>query len=190
MNDQAEIVQFVITTLESLNVPYFITGSVASIRYGEYRATNDIDIVARLDESHVAGICSRFALPDFYVSEDAALDAVRNRFQFNILHPATGLKADIIVPALTEFEASAAQRSRRMKATAHFEAWFSSPEDVILNKLLFYQMGEAEKHLRDIAGVLRAGVVSVDRAYIENWAEKLRVLELWKVVEKREREAP
>lgn len=44
-----------ITVFESLGVPYLVAGSVASTAYGEPRMTLDIDIVAAIEERHVAG---------------------------------------------------------------------------------------------------------------------------------------
>ncbi len=83
--------------LGRLGIPYFITGSTASIIDGEPRFTNDIDIVARIEMSRASELCASFRLPDFSVSIDAVREAVRNRGQFNILHPASGLKFDMIV---------------------------------------------------------------------------------------------
>lgn len=181
---QDKIVRDVLSVFERLGISYYITGSMASIRYGEPRLTNDIDIIANLNESQVSALCRAFPQPDFYVSEEAALDAVRTRFQFNILH-SSGLKADVIVPADTEYERTTAARVRRLADEMNFEAWFIAPEDVILNKLLFYQMGESDKHLRDITGVLRT-TEAVDRQYITDWSHRLGVHEIWQAVLHRE----
>ena len=42
-----------------LNIPYFVTGSVASIAYGESRFTNDIDIVADIKREHADDILKK-----------------------------------------------------------------------------------------------------------------------------------
>jgi hypothetical protein len=52
---------------------------------------------------------------------------------------------------------------------------FISPEDVILNKLLFYKEGGVDKHARDIAGVLRISGDSLDVNYLNTWAKQLGV---------------
>ena len=41
--EQSELLRFVASTLEKLGVPYFVTGSMATVFYGEPRFTNDID---------------------------------------------------------------------------------------------------------------------------------------------------
>ena len=63
-----------------------------------------------------------------------------------------------------------------------------APEDLVLHKLLFYREGESDKHLRDIAGVMR--IHGLDQGYITSWADKLGVRDIWEAVVKRETMAP
>lgn len=51
-----------IRRLETLGVPYMVTGSVASTLYGEPRLTNDVDIVAEIDRKDCEAIASLFPL--------------------------------------------------------------------------------------------------------------------------------
>ena len=46
-----ELLKTIVDVLEDLQIPYLVTGAVASIAYGEPRLTNDIDIVADLKKS-------------------------------------------------------------------------------------------------------------------------------------------
>ena len=101
--EQSELLRFVVSVLERLNLPYFVTGSTVTIFYGEPRFTNDIDIVVDLPAAAVEEFCRQFPEDDFYVSQQAASDAVRRRSQFNIIQPRSGLKVDVIVPAASEF---------------------------------------------------------------------------------------
>lgn len=41
-----DLLKYMVKAFESLGIRYFITGSIASIFYGEPRFTNDIDVVA------------------------------------------------------------------------------------------------------------------------------------------------
>jgi hypothetical protein len=155
--------------------------------YGEPRFTNDVDIVAGILLHHIPALCSAFAAPDYYLSESAARDAVVRRSQFNIIHPASGLKVDVIVPPDTEFARSEQARFRRITSPGEYSAWFGSPEDVLLKKLVYYQLsgGESQKHLRDIAGMLRLLQDRLDRTYISQWASKLGVAAEWALVQQR-----
>ena len=59
--------------------------------------------------------------------------------------------------------------------------WFASPEDVILKKLLYFQEGGSEKHLRDIIGVLKVQGEKLDRKYIADWIGPLGVENAWRL---------
>ena len=52
--------------LEENKIDYFITGSVASIVYGEPRLTHDIDIVISLNEYDAIKISNAFLEEEFY----------------------------------------------------------------------------------------------------------------------------
>lgn len=47
--EQSELLHFVVEALERIGLRYFVTGSTATIFFGEPRFTNDIDVVRRLD---------------------------------------------------------------------------------------------------------------------------------------------
>jgi hypothetical protein len=84
--EQVDLLRHSAETLERLGVPYMVVGSYACLAYGEARLTQDIDIVVDLLVTKIAPLCEAFPAPDYYVSEAAVRDAVRDRFQFNVLH--------------------------------------------------------------------------------------------------------
>jgi hypothetical protein len=178
--DQDELLRRLVATLEQVGVPYLITGSTATIFYGEPRFTNDIDVVVQLGEKDLSRLLAAFPGDEFYLSEEAARRALATGGQFNIIHPRSGLKVDIIVAAETPFDRSRFERGRRLHPAPDYEAVFAAPEDVILKKLLFYREGGSDKHLRDVAGVLKISGELIDFEYIEKWAERLDVEDIWK----------
>lgn len=178
----AELLRFLVAGLDRLGLRYVIVGSTASITFGEPRLTNDIDVVVELPLAKVGQLCAAFPADDYYVSADAAFAAVNTRGQFNIIHPASGLKIDIIVPSDSEFDQRQLQRGVRVSIPPDLAVNFASPEDVILKKLEYYQEGGSEKHLRDIAGILRVRGDNLDRAYISEWATRLGVAVIWQSI--------
>jgi hypothetical protein len=86
----------------------------------------------------------------------------------------------VIIPQDMLFDRSRFERGRRIQIAPDFSAVFASPEDVILKKLQFYQMGQSDKHLRDIAGVLRISGDRLDRDYIARVAGQLGVTDEWR----------
>lgn len=175
----SELMKKVADVLESLDVPYLVTGSMATIAYGEPRFTNDVDIVVDLPLTKLEAFCAAFAAPDYYCSFDAAKQAIEQRFQFNIIHPASGLKVDVMIPEATEFNRSRMGRAVRLPCEADCSVWFASAEDVIIKKLEYYREGGSEKHLRDIVGVLKVQGKRIDRRYIMEWATNLGLSAEW-----------
>jgi hypothetical protein len=169
-------------TLEQLHVPYAVTGSMASSAYGDPRLTNDIDVVADLQLRHVAGFCAAFPEPDFYCPPGFVADAVSRRFQFNVLHPESGYKIDVMMAGQSEFDQARLRRAVRVRSGPDLVSWFASPEDVILKKIEYFKEGGSEKHVRDILGMLKMQGEQVDRAYIAEWADRLGVAGEWKMI--------
>ena len=158
---------------------------MASIAYGENRFTNDVDIVADLKLDHVDALCECFASPTWFLARHAVEEAIHSRFQFNIIHIFAGLKIDVMLPRATEFAELEQQRAQRLTDPNGLSAVFASPEDVIINKLIFFRSGGSDKHLRDIAGILKVKAGSIDWGYIEEWAEKQDVGAEWQLVKTR-----
>jgi hypothetical protein len=180
--DQSDLLRRVVEVLQSLGAPYLITGSVATIYYGEPRLTNDIDVVVQIRAAHVPSFCRAFPAPEFYLDEQTVRDAVTSCSQFNLIHPTSGLKVDFMVPPDTPFERSRFGRVIRVHPAPDLDAAFAAPEDVIIKKLEYYLAGGSEKHLRDIAGVLKISGERVDREYVARWAAQLGLTEVWQAV--------
>jgi len=180
-----ELLKKIVDVFEDLQIPYLVTGAVASIAYGEPRLTNDIDIVADLKEDHVEGLLRAFPADDFYIDEEIVREAIQNHGQFNIIHPSSGLKVDVMMKKNTPHDKIRFERIRRIYPMESYQASFAAPEDVIIKKMEYYKEGGSDKHLRDIAGILKISVESVDRNYIFEWAQRLGLLEIWDAIQKK-----
>lgn len=182
---QVEALMLKIAALcDKLRLEYFVTGSVASMAWGEPRATLDVDIVIELPAWNVQDFCAAFPAPEYYVSTDAAMDAAQHASQFNVLHVPQGVKADIMVFRDTPYNNARLARARAVKF-GHASVRFSAPEDVILKKLEFFREGGSDKHLRDIGGIVRVSGDLLDFPYIDRWAASLGVTEQWRLVKER-----
>ena len=107
---------------------------------------------------------------------------------FNIIDGTIGTKADLYIVKNTGLDASAMSRRRRLgwdrDAERGAEAWFLSPEDVILYKLSYYRQGGevAQKHPTDIANMLDLMGSQLDLAYLVQWAAEIGVADLWQAL--------
>jgi len=175
----------VLAALEECGIPYMVAGSVASILYGEPRLTNDMDVVAEIEPRHVDGFLAHFGAEDFYApSADFVRRVIESGGLFDIIHVASASKVDIIVRRRTEFAALEFSRRQRVPFTEQLEASVATPEDVILSKLLFYAQGRSEKHLSDIAGILRVSAGRVDLGYVEAWVSRLGLRDAWSAAQR------
>jgi len=100
----------------------------------------------------------------------------------NAIHIHSGLKADLYpVRSGDELRLSAFQRRQRIDYGPPIgRVYVHSPEDLILYKLLYFNISQQPKHSRDIAAILRAKRDQMDFGYIEKWTTRLGLSSLWK----------
>lgn len=142
--------------LDEAGLAYFVTGSVASMIYGEPRLTLDVDIILTLPQADLKKLTAAFPVEAFYIPpvEVLRIEAARpQRGHFNLLHHDTGYKADIYLAGNDPLHAWAFERRRQIDLDGT-SIWFAPPEYVIIRKLQFYREGGSEKHLRDIRAML------------------------------------
>ena len=180
--EQSDLLKFAIQTLDRLGISYALVGSFASGIWGESRFTQDIDLLIDLKHEQVLLLCDAFPEPDFYVSRAAAQEAVVSHRQFNVIHPASGNKIDFMIAGRTGWSSAQLERRKRAAIFPDQDANVAAPEDVILGKLIYYREGGSDKHLRDIAGILKVSGDLVDRQYVAQFAAQLDVSDIWNAV--------
>lgn len=183
--EQRELLKRVIEVLRLLDVRYMLVGSYASGAWGEPRFTYDIDIVVSLAPEQVGAFIAAFPEADFYVSEDAIRQAIAAHGQFNLIHSVSGHKVDFMIEPSSAWGRQQLTRRRLVELDAGLSTYVGAPEDIILSKMLYYQEGGSEKHLRDITGILKVSGDQVDRAYVARWAAELGVMDIWQAILKR-----
>ncbi|MDX2119190.1 MAG: nucleotidyltransferase [Planctomycetota bacterium] len=164
---------------------YAVTGSMAAMMYGELRTTTDIDIVVDFGYRELSAVLQAFPESEFYVNRDAILAAMNNCGQFNVIAMGTDLEIDFMVVNDDFYNTVRLERARVIEVLPHEPVRFSAPEDVILKKLQFYQQGESDKHLRDVASMIKVSGEDMDREYLDSWASKLGVAGEWLEMKRR-----
>ena len=180
-NEPIEVTLKVTQVLESLGIPYLISGSLASTLYGMVRTTQDSDIVAEMRIEHLQPFVSSLQ-GEFYLDDEMIAESIQRHTSFNIIHRETMFKVDVFIPQPRPFLQS--QLIRSQKQTFQFEtevsAKFASPEDTILAKLEWYRLGGevSERQWRDILGVLNLQGDRLDFQYLHNWAGRMGIQDL------------
>jgi len=171
-----EALQLVLSRLDDFGIPYMITGSFASNMHGVPRATQDVDVVIEADQDSLDKFVESLG-GEFYVSPEAAREALERRRMFNIVHLETGFKVDLIIKKSRPF--SQIEFSRRQEANYLGQGrWFATAEDVILAKLEWAKMGNTERQFTDALNVAKIQGKALDQGYLQRWARELEVEEL------------
>lgn len=179
---QTELFLIFTERLESAGIPYMVSGSVASIIYGEPRLTNDIDIVVHIGSGDVNKVTRAFPLTDFYCPPEEVMVVEarrRQRGHFNLIHHDTGHKADIYLFGEDPLHTWGFAQRRRIEIDDNQSLSIAPPEYVILRKLQYFKEGGSEKHIGDIRGMIEVSGDAIDRAILDHWIPQLGVAVEW-----------
>ncbi len=164
---------------EDLAIPYFVTGGVATVIWGRPRFTADIDIVVQLVPQKLDQLATALLRIDknVYLEKSMMSEALRLQGEFNFIHPASGLKVDFWILKNTPGDRIRLKR-RVAKKISRQIVYFSSAEDLILSKLLWYKETHSTRQLEDIESILRISESKINFKYLKTWADQLNVLEI------------
>jgi hypothetical protein len=159
-----------------------LAGSFASSHHGAPRTTQDIDLVVDPTFDSLDAFLREIGTEGVYVDADVARDEFKRRGQFNVIDGTTAWKVDVIFRKPRAFSHSELDRRAPAKVLG-VDVFVASAEDTVLAKLEWAGLGESERQLRDVRGILDVKGESLDRAYIERWLDDLGVRELWERVQ-------
>jgi len=171
----------VIACFEKLGIEYYIGGSVASSAYGIARATMDVDLVANVEIRQVNHLVKALET-DYYIDAEMIRDAIHRSASFNLIHLETMFKIDVFIVKDQPYDSEALTRRHgdTLDEESSRKFYLASPEDVILNKLLWYQKGGgvSQQQWKDVLGVLKVQAGRLDLEYLEYWASRLNLSDL------------
>lgn len=175
------VVQKITTVFDQLGIAYFIGGSFASALHGLPRATRDVDFIADFPPAQVAAFVMMLEA-EFYVDERTIRAAITHERSFNVIHLETMFKADIFVLAATKWARQQFQRRilKSLQASPYPQVWTCAVEDIVLQKLLWYDKGGrvSRQQWDDVLGVLKVNQPTLVYAYLTQWAQELGITDL------------
>lgn len=172
--------------LEKAGIRYFVTGSVASMLYGEPRLTHYIDLVIEISKEEIPTLTTIFPLENFYCPPEEVIATELRRSQrghFNILHHETGFKADIYLLNSNTMHLWAMEHKHSMMLDDS-KIWIAPPEYVIIRKLQYFKEGGSEKHLRDIQTMLEHNNELIQQELLEKFINDQNLSGEWGKVNK------
>jgi hypothetical protein len=166
----------------TLRIEYCVGGSFAGGVHGIPRSTQDVDVVVTMQAFHVPRLVAAL-VPDFYISDRAAHEAITLGTSFNVIHVEYAFKADLFVPHENPWTRSQLDRAvTEVFDTSHGPVAIRivTAEDILLQKLSWYrQLGESsDQQWRDILGIYRISGDTMSAAYLDEWGRYLRVADL------------
>jgi hypothetical protein len=168
--------------IESVDLPVFIGGSVATSVWGEPRATLDIDLVIAAEAPDAERLLSAFPSERYYAPP---VDVVRQTLGraspsgFNIIDMTTSLKADCYARGRDELNLYGFATAEQIDLQEFGRVLVASPTYLISRKLRYFAMSGQDKHARDIRGVIMGSADRIDHAVVERWAKESGTLETW-----------
>ncbi len=174
--------QELLAALDRLDIPYLVSGSVASSVHGVARATRDIDVLVDIRANQVDPLASALS-GHFYADANMMREAVLAKRSFNLIHYATAYKFDLFPApsdAYTQAQFNRRQTGRFPVDNEEVRFQVASPEDSILSKLVWYRSGAevSDQQWRDVLGVVHVQRDRLDLEYLRKWAPQLGVGDL------------
>lgn len=159
---------------EQVQIPYYITGGVASSTFGDPRATRDLDVVLAVAPLQLERLVIALEAQQFYVPgvEDVRSGRMKT---LGITHQPTISRADLVIAGNGEFDVVKFKRRKLIEVIGAGSFYFASPEDVVLNKLRWGRQSRSEKQWRDVLGVLKVQGETLDFDYLQEWSKKLGI---------------
>jgi hypothetical protein len=166
----------VIAVLERLEIPYVLTGSLASNFHGVPRSTRDADFVVDMAGSRVASF-ARELPPDLALDPQAPFETVTGTTRHIVRLRGSAFVIELFV--LSDDEHDRARFGRRLRVQAlSRQTWVPSVEDVIVTKLRWGAASGRSKDVEDVRNVIAVSGEHVDWPYVRTWCTRHGTLAL------------
>jgi len=174
----SEVFRRITSALGEAGIAYMLAGSFASAYYGAPRTTQDIDLVIASSAEQLRAFVQLLSKDEYYVDLDTALEARKRESLFNVVDMATGWKIDLIIRKSRPFSEEEFRR-RKLVNLQGSPLFVASAEDVVISKLEWAKLAQSQRHIEDVAGILRMRWDSLDRPYLERWILELKIEAEW-----------
>jgi hypothetical protein len=179
-----DFIHLVLDALNAANVEYLIGGAVGLWAWGDPRTTRDFDLVVNLPYEKVFALSEELRKRDMLVPFDIIVDLLmrdEGDLPINAIHLYSGFKAELFLlrPGDTYRSVSLTRRRLVNISPEITNVYVHSPEDLIINKLRYYQLSQQPKHMRDIKSILVAMPSELDYTYLAHWIDYFSLSSAW-----------
>jgi predicted nucleotidyltransferase len=173
MNALDDVARKLVGLFDAEGIPYALMGGLAVRIHALPRATYDVDFTVAVSRAELPRLYQRVKELGYSVpmaQESGWVDTVKGMpvVKFQVFLGTHVIDVDVFL-AETDFQRNALTRRQRHRADG-LDAWFVSPEDLILLKL----MAGRPKDRVDVGDILFVQG-KLDEAYLRQWASKLGI---------------
>jgi hypothetical protein len=168
-----KLIEYIGGVFDHRQIPYAITGSIASSLHGEPVTSLDVDIVTRIVPEQAEALGLEFS-SRMYAAPQMMRQAAELHGMANLYDHSSGYKVDISVLADTPYHRAVMDRRIRLTVD-EIGLWIVSPEDIVLMKLLWRIDSRSRKQWENALGVVRVKGHQLDWKYLHQWAKQLAV---------------
>jgi len=158
----------IVNIFEKEDIPYMLVGGMATSFYNKYRFTSDIDLVVGMYPNNLKLLVKHF--PNWLPFLKSFKENAEKGIVFNLTDFETGVKFDFMLYQDSDYNWVAFERRRKVKF-GNTECFISSPEDLFLAKLQWYEVSKSGKQLEDLKFLIK--LEGLDKQYLNLWATKL-----------------
>jgi len=179
MRTVEQILDIVCEFLNKNSINYVIVGGFAVLFYGNPRTTMDIDYVIELADENITELIQFLEQNGFHADEYDMRTAFKEKSHCTVEDKETLFRLDIkgVYGDMDE----RALRNKRLVKLDGSSVWIASPENTILNKLVFAR----EQDIKDALGILVRQYDSLDKVYLEETAKKIGVYDMLRELNKK-----
>ena len=176
IQDSIQLAADLHSIFETQGIPYYVTGGVAAIAYGESRTTQDLDMVLSVPRAAIPALAGALEQAGFYVPgvDDVASGRMKT---LQVTQIDTISRADLVIADVNPYEQLKFERRQTFRLTDSASVYLASPEDLAVNKLRWGRQSQSEKQWRDVLGVLKAQQGDLDYEYMHRWAAEFDLAE-------------
>jgi hypothetical protein len=167
-----EIVLRIIGVLNELGIPYMMVGSYSSNYWGRPRLTKDVDFVIALEGFELNQLTAALG-PDFRTEQQMSFETVTMHTRHKIVHRQSLFQIEFFELTKDPFNQSRFNRRRQIEFRG-LQTWLPSPEDVIVQKLMWASRNPNREQdildAREVIGVQKK--IGLDLEYIRHWTDQ------------------
>lgn len=168
MSFSTEAVLAVIDALNESGAPYLVTGSLASNVYAPPRATLDADFVVLMKPDELERLFARLE-PHFEREPQIAFETATATTQHCLRYRATTFLIEIFEARIDDPHEQSRFQRRRAGDVEGRQAFVPTAEDVIVQKLRWFNELRRLKDRDDVRGIMLYQWDLLDWSYVERW---------------------